>query len=148
MKVDFRPARREEVPAVASLLADDMLGQHREKADIEPYLAGFDAMQAQDGNQLVVGVLEGRVVACYQILVIQGLSGGAAPRALIESVRVASDLRGAGIGARLMADAELRARQAGCRLMQLTTNSSRVDAHRFYDRLGFTASHIGYKKAL
>ena len=69
-------------------------------------------------------------------------------RAQIEGVRVASDLRSRGIGARLMADAEDRARAAGCGLMQLTTNRTRVDAHRFYDRTGFTPSHIGYKKPL
>lgn len=148
MNVRFRPAYRDEVPAVVALLADDVLGQARERADMEPYLAAFDAMQAQTGNMLVVGLLDDRIVACYQILFIPGLSAAAARRAQIEGVRVASDLRGRGLGAQLIADAEDRARAAGCGQMQLTTNSSRTDAHRFYDRLGFTPSHIGYKKAL
>ena len=148
MTVRFRPALRDEVPAVVALLADDVLGRAREGADMDPYLAAFDAMQAQNGNMLVVGLLGDRIVACYQILFISGLSAAAARRAQIEGVRVASDLRGRGIGAQLIADAEDRARAAGCGQMQLTTNRSRTDAHRFYDRLGFTPSHIGYKKAL
>lgn len=148
MTVRFRHAQRAEVAAVVALLTDDMLGQSRESADLQPYLAAFDAMQAQSGNHLVVGLMGDRVVACYQLLVIPGLSMAAMVRAQIEGVRVASDMRGRGIGADLIADAEGRARTAGCGQMQLTTNRSRRDARRFYDRLGFTASHIGYKKAL
>ena len=148
MKVRFRAANRDEVPAVVAMLADDVFGKGREKADMRPYLAAFDAMQAQTGNHLVVGLLDDRIVACYQIVFLPGLSVAAALRAQIEGVRVASDLRGQGIGAQLMADAEVRARAAGCTQMQLTTNRARTDAHRFYDRLGFTPSHIGYKKTL
>ncbi|GGF65110.1 N-acetyltransferase [Paracoccus acridae] len=148
MKVRFRAAKRDEVPAVVAMLADDVFGKGREKADMRPYLAAFDAMQAQTGNHLVVGLLDDRIIACYQIVFLPGLSVAAALRAQIEGVRVASDLRGQGIGAQLMADAEARARAAGCTQMQLTTNRARTDAHRFYDRLGFTPSHIGYKKTL
>ena len=148
MTVQFRPAHREEVPAVVALLADDMLGRTREGTDMQPYLAAFDAMQAQGGNLLVVGLLNDRIVACYQIVFIPGVSAAGVCRAQIEGVRVASDMRGRGIGAQLIADAETRARAAGCVQMQLTTNQSRLDAHRFYDRLGFTPSHIGYKKTL
>ncbi len=148
MNLRFRPAHRDEVPAVAALLADDMLGRTREGADMQPYLAAFDAMQAQGGNLQIVGLLDDRTVACYQFILIPGLSATAALRAQIEGVRVASGLRGQGIGAQLIADAEARARAAGCGRMQLTTDRSRADAHRFYDRLGFTPSHIGYKKAL
>lgn len=115
---------------------------------MQPYLASFDAMQAQGGNLPVIGLLDDRIVACYQLVLISGLSAAAALRAQIEGVRVASDLRGQGIGAQLIADAEARARAAGCGQMQLTTNRVRVDAHRFYDRLGFTPSHVGYKKTL
>ncbi|WP_347139926.1 GNAT family N-acetyltransferase [Paracoccus sp. SSK6] len=148
MTLRFRPAGRDDVPAVAALLADDMLGQARESMDMGVYLAAFDAMQAQGNNHLIVGLMGDEIVACYQLVLIPGLSLAGARRAQIESVRVASDRRGAGIGTQLMADAERRARDAGCRQMQLTTNRSRVAAHRFYDRLGFTPSHIGYKKAL
>jgi len=146
--VAFREARRNEVPAVLALLRDDMLGQAREGDELAPYLAAWEAMQAEPGNQLIVGVIGDDVVACYQITVISGLSLFAARRAQIEGVRVRPDLRGQRIGEALIRDAEARARAAGCGLLQFTTNRSRADAHRFYDRLGFTPSHIGYKKPL
>lgn len=92
--------------------------------------------------------IEARIVATYQLTFISGLSLTAARRAMIESVRVAADLRRQGIGAKLFRDAEVRARAAGCSLLQLTTNKTRKDAHRFYDRLGYVDSHVGYKKPL
>ena len=146
--IPFRPATRADVPAVVALLTDDILGAGREGADMPPYLAAFDAMQAEGANHLIVGEEDGQVVACYQIVFISGLSLSGARRAEIEGVRVAAHLRGQGLGAALMADAEARARVAGCRLIQLTTNRARGDAHRFYARLGFTPSHIGFKKPL
>lgn len=145
---EFRTARREDVPAVVAMLADDMLGRDRETAISDDYLAAFDAMQAEGNNHLIVGEAEGQVVACYQITFISGLSLSAARRAQIEGVRVAASHRGRQIGEALIGDAESRARAAGCSLMQFTTNKSRDDAHRFYDRMGFTPSHIGYKKPL
>lgn len=147
--MSFRNATRADVPAVVALLADDPLGAQRETADLTPYLAAFDAMQDGDHNTLVVGEdAGGRIVATFQLTVIPGLSLRAARRAQIESIRVATDQRGTGLGGALMAEAESRARAAGCSLLQLTTNRSRVRAHAFYDRLGFEASHIGYKKPL
>jgi len=146
--VNFRPASRGDVAAVVALLADDMLGKGREGTDLAPYVAAFDAMQDEGANLLVVGTVGDTVVACYQITFISGLSLTAARRAQIEGVRVAGHLRGQRIGEVLIADAEARARAAGCTLMQFTTNKSRAQAHRFYDRLGFTPSHIGYKKSL
>jgi GNAT superfamily N-acetyltransferase len=146
--VNFRPASRGDVAAVVALLADDMLGKGREGTDLAPYVAAFDAMQDEGANLLVVGTVGDTVVACYQITFISGLSLTAARRAQIEGVRVAGHLRGQRIGEALIADAEARARTAGCTLMQFTTNKSRAQAHRFYDRLGFTPSHIGYKKSL
>lgn len=148
MSVAFGPAARADVPAVMALLADDALGQGREAAGPAPYLDAFDAMQREAANHLIVGRIAGQVVACYQITFISGLSRTAARRAQIEGVRVAPAHRGQSIGQALIADAETRARDAGCTLLQFTTDRRRVDAHRFYDRLGFTASHIGYKKAL
>ena len=140
--IRFRAAGEADVGAVVGLLTDDVLGAARERQDAAAYL------QAEGNNHLIVGEHAGRIVATYQITFIAGLSLGAARRAQVESVRVASDLRGQGIGALLMADAEQRACAAGCRLIQLTTNRSRTEAHRFYERLGFTASHIGYKRQL
>lgn len=144
----WREATRVDVPAVVALLADDVLGHGRESADLAPYLAAFDAMQDEGGNRLIVAEQDGRVVACYQLTLISGLSLTAARRAQVEGVRVAADLRGRGLGAALMADAEARARADGCQLIQLTTNATRTDAHRFYARLGFTPSHISFKKPL
>lgn len=146
--IRFRAAGEADVGAVVSLLTDDVLGAARERQDAAAYLQAFRQMQAEGNNHLIVGEQAGQIVATYQITFIAGLSLGAARRAQVESVRVASDLRGQGIGALLMADAEQRARAAGCRLIQLTTNRTRTEAHRFYERLGFTASHIGYKRQL
>lgn len=144
----FRHARREDVPAIVALLADDVLGRAREFADLDQSLSAFDSMAAELHNSLIVAEIAGRVVACYQLTFISGLSLSAARRAQIEAIRVDAACRGQGIGEALMGDAEARAREAGCRLLQFTTNKTRHDAHRFYDRLGFTSSHIGYKKPL
>ena len=148
MTVRFRPARREDVAAVVALLRDDALGAGREGEDLSAYLAAFDRIAGEADNMLIVGAADGTVAACYQITFITGLSLSAARRAQIEGVRVSPALRGQGVGAALVADAEARARAAGCTLIQLTTNRSRADAHRFYERLGFTPSHIGYKRDL
>ena len=144
----FRLATRADVTAVVALLADDVLGRGRESGQLDPYLAAFDAMQTEGGNQLIVGEAGDQVLATYQLTVISGLSLSAARRAQIEAVRVDASLRGQGAGAALMADAEARARAAGASLMQLTSNASRTDAHRFYERLGYAPSHIGFKKPL
>ncbi len=148
MSVSFREARREDVPAVVAMLADDMLGQGREKADLSIYYAAFDAMAEEGGNLVIVGEEGGEVVATYQLTVISGLSLAAARRAQVESVRVASRMRGQGVGQQMFADVEARAKAAGCSLVQLTMNASRVDSHRFYEGLGFEASHVGFKKYL
>lgn len=146
--IRFRPATRDDVAVIVVLLSDDMLGRTRELADMSTYLAAFDAMQKENGNELYVGESEGRIVATYQLTLISGLSLSAARRAQIESVRIDTSLRGRGIGAALMADAEARARAAGAALIQLTSNAARKDAHRFYERLGYEPSHIGLKKLL
>ena len=148
MSVTFRAATPGDVAAVVALLRDDALGAAREGADEATYRAAFDAMQSEAANHLIVGDLEGRIVATYQITFISGLSLRATRRAQIESVRVASDLRGQRIGEALFADAEARARAAGCGLIQLTTNASRDRARAFYERLGFAPTHIGYKRDL
>ena len=147
-RLTFRPATPADVAEVVALLTDDPLGMTRESTELAPYLAAFDAMQAEGANHLILGTIGAEIVACYQITFISGLSLSAARRAQIEGVRVKSSHRGRKIGEALIRDAETRARAAGCTLLQFTTNRSRGDAHRFYDRLGFTASHIGYKKSL
>ena len=144
----MRPAVRGDVPAIVALLRDDALGAARETADEETYLAAFDRMAAEGCSVLIVGELEGRLVATCQLSVLTGLSLRATRRAQVESVRVAVDLRGRGIGRALMADVEARARAAGCTLIQLTSHKDRDRARRFYEGLGFTPSHVGYKRSL
>ena len=147
--IEFRAARRADVPAIIRLLADDELGPRRENADnAEPYLKAFDALMAQKGNAIIVGDDSGEVVACLQLFMVPGLSRQGATRAFIEGVRVASKLRGKGVGEALVRHAIDKARNAGCRLVQLTSDKSRGDAHRFYERLGFVASHVGMKLEL
>lgn len=148
MTVIFRPARRDDVAVIIDLLQDDMLGAARESSELDIYLQAFDRMTQEGGNLLIVGVLADRVVATYQMTYIRGLSLRAAKRAQIESVRVASDLRGQGIGHEMIEDAVARANLAGCSLIQLTMNKNRTDTARFYEDLGFTPSHIGYKRNL
>ncbi|WP_324751477.1 GNAT family N-acetyltransferase [Roseovarius sp. Pro17] len=147
--IAFRDATLADVSAVVALLADDVLGRTREAPDITPYLAAFQRIGEECGNHLIVGVEpEGKVVATYQITFISGLSLHAARRAQIESVRVAGDQRGQGIGRAMFEDAYGRARAAGCSLVQLTMNESRTDARRFYESLGFAATHTGFKRTL
>lgn len=146
--IRWREARAADIPQVVALLRDDTLGATREGDDLAPYHTAFAAMQAESNNHLIVGEAGGRVVATYQLCFISGLSLRAARRAQVESVRVAATLRSQGIGAAMMADAETRARAAGCGLIQLTSNASRQRAQDFYRRLGFTPSHIGFKKPL
>ena len=149
MQLRFRHARREDVAAVVALLADDQLGQGREKGDLAIYLAAFDAMQREGNNHLIVGVYaDEAVLATYQLTFISGLSLSAARRAQVDSARIAGSLRGQGLGHQMFADVEARARAAGCSLIQLTMNQIRTESRRFYESLGFTASHFGFKRAL
>ncbi|MGV6847291.1 MAG: N-acetyltransferase family protein [Marinibacterium sp.] len=149
MRVTFRAARAGDVPAVVAMLADDVLGAIRESDGMAEYQAAFEAMQSEGNNHLIVGEAgAGEIVATYQITFVSGLSLAAARRAQVESVRVASAVRGQGVGQQMFADVETRARAAGCRLIQLTMNATRADSRRFYEALGFVASHVGFKRYL
>jgi GNAT superfamily N-acetyltransferase len=148
MAVIFRDAARADVAAMVALLADDPLGQSRESQDPAPYLAAFDEIAANPMHQLIVGEIAGEIVATCQLTLLAGLSRQGAKRALVEAVRVTTALRGQRIGAALMAEAEARARAAGASVIQLTTDKTRLRAHAFYDRLGYSPSHLGYKKPL
>lgn len=142
----IRRARAGDVPAVVRLLADDTLGRSREgDADDPVYLGAFAAIEASPDNALFVLTDDGRVIGCAQVTVIPGLSRRGATRVQVESVRVAADRRGEGLGQRLIAHVVDMARAAGCRTVQLTSDKSRADAHRFYERLGFKRSHDGFK---
>ncbi|MFZ1428613.1 MAG: GNAT family N-acetyltransferase [Geminicoccaceae bacterium] len=149
MDVVIRDAGAADVPAIVAMLADDMLGRDREVAIVDPaYLAAFAAIEADPNNRLLVAVQGSELVGCFQLTLIPGLGRGGAWRAQIESVRVAAAMRGHGIGAAMMRWAIEQARERGCVLVQLTTDKRRGDAHRFYRRLGFEASHEGMKLAL
>ena len=149
--VAFRRAAAADLPAMLRLLVDDDLAQARGGygAEVTPAVAAaFDEIARDANNELWVGELGGEVVAMLQLTLIPGLSRGGMRRALVEAVRVRSDLRRRGIGEALMAHAERRARAEGCGLIQLTTDRKRLDAHRFYERIGYAPSHVGMKKAL
>ncbi|MDQ3444621.1 MAG: GNAT family N-acetyltransferase [Pseudomonadota bacterium] len=145
-----RRAARADLPRLLELLADDILGKNREAAgnDDPLYAAAFEVIDGDPNQQLLVGELDGRVIAMLHLTFIPGLSRRGAWRANIESVRVDSALRSRGIGAWLVERAIDLARARGCRLVQLTSDKRRAEAHLFYGRLGFTASHEGYKRAI
>ncbi len=144
----FRAARASDLPAIVGLLADDPLGAQRE-AFTDPlpaaYGEAFAAIAADPNNDLLVAQAGATVVAVLQLTYIPYLTHQGSWRALIEGVRVAADWRSRGLGARLFEVAIERARRRGCRLLQLTTDRRRPDARRFYERLGFVASHEGMK---
>ncbi len=144
----IRRATRADVPAIVHLLADDPLGQLRERDEKpvpEPYYAAFERIDGDPRNQLVVVEAQGEVVGTLQLTMIPYLTHQGGMRAQIEAVRVDRRYRSRGVGQTLFLWAIAQARQAGCRLVQLTTNAEREDAHRFYTRLGFVASHVGMK---
>ena len=147
--VIVRSASRDDVEAIMRLLADDVLGAHRERLD-EPelYLRAFDEIAAQPGNELLVAEQGGAVIGCLQLTIIPGMGRAGARRAQLEGVRVSAAHRGAKVGERLVLEAVARARAAGCGLVQLTSDVSRTAARRFYERLGFKATHIGMKLSI
>jgi GNAT superfamily N-acetyltransferase len=148
----FRLAARSDVPAILELLADDEVGRARDGAISEAadaaHWAAFDAIDADPRNELIVAEEDGVPVGTFQLTFTPSLSRGGSERMTIEAVRVRSDRRGGGVGRQMMAWALDRGRERGCRLAQLTTDKRRADAHRFYESLGFVASHEGMKLAL
>lgn len=149
--VRFRDATAGDLAAIIALIADDQLGKARDNAILpldRRYTDAFAAMQRDPNQMLAVAEQAGVVIGCMQITFIPGLSRMGAWRGQIESVRVARLLRGAGIGAAFFQWAIGVCRDRGCNLVQLFTDKSRADAHRFYERLGFKASHEGLKLAL
>ncbi|MEW2143405.1 GNAT family N-acetyltransferase [Micromonospora vinacea] len=147
--VIYREAVRADLPAVIALLADDVLGKARDFTEVdEAYERAFAAIDADPRNQLIVAEQAGELVGCLQVTYIPGLGRHGSERSLVESVRVRSDRRGQGLGRDLMTWVVDQARQRGCALVQLTTDKTREDAHRFYLGLGFVASHEGMKLAL
>jgi ribosomal protein S18 acetylase RimI-like enzyme len=144
--VTIRRARRDDVAAIVAMLADDPLGSGRERIE-DPlprsYFRAFEAAEKDPNIQLVVAEDGGAVVGCLQLCILPGLSSQGASRALIEDVRVASHCRSRGIGEQLVQWSVAQARAGECRLVELLTHNTRVDAQRFYKRLGFAPSHVG-----
>ena len=147
--LEIRAATRVDIPAIIGMLADDPLGAQRESPDdLTPYLTAWERLASDPHQHLVVAVREGHVVGTLQLTVIPGLSRRGSTRSIIEGVRVHADERGSGLGTRLIEWAIDESRRQDCQLVQLTSDNTRFDAHRFYERLGFTPSHVGFKLQL
>lgn len=147
--ITVRRGVRSDLPALVGMLADDPLGAQRENiGDMSPYQRALAAIDADPNQYQAVVEQDGEIVGMMQLTLIPGLSHEGSSRLLIEAVRVRADLRGTGIGAEMMAWALQYGRDHDCRMVELTTNARRTDAHRFYERLGFVRSHHGYKYIL
>lgn len=147
-EITFRDAVKADLPTLVALLADDDIAEGREQArgDLLPaYAAAFDDMMKNPDNRIVVAEQDGAIIGSLQLVFIAGLSRQGAKRAIVELVRVSSKARGQNIGTLLMKEAIARARAAGCRLVQLTSDKRRTRAHLFYRRLGFLQTHEGFK---
>ncbi len=147
--VELWRAGLDDVPAIVELVADDALGESRESlvddVDLRPYRNAFHAIDADPAQLLVVATASRGVIGTMQLSFIPGLARRGALRAQIEAVRVHGEYRSQGLGRAMFVWAITEARRRGCTLVQLTTDKTRTDAHRFYDRLGFVASHEGLK---
>lgn len=149
--MNFRKATIHDVPAIVKLLADDELGSQRERNETplpQSYYEAFEAIEAQTGNQIILAIDGDSVIGCLQLTMIPGLARQGMKRAQIEGVRVAQNYRGKKVGEALFQEAIAIAKSEKCGMVQLTTDKKRQDAHRFYDRLGFVASHEGMKLLL
>ena len=150
MHLTVRPARREDLPAVVAMLADDFLGGTREDpADLAPYERAFANIEADPRNVLLVGEDEGgTIVASLHVTFIPSLGNRGSERALIEGVRVASNLRGSGVGHQLLEWTIAECRRRDCGVVELLADNRRTAAHRFYASLGFLNSHAGMRMKL
>jgi ribosomal protein S18 acetylase RimI-like enzyme len=146
--LNFRSATVADLPQIVEMLADDFLGKQRERFESplpESYLRAFEEIERDPNNELVVVEQNGEIVGTLQLTFIPSISFQGGKRAQIESVRVAASARGQGIGKKMFEWAIQRAREKNCRMIQLSTNNDRADAQRFYENLGFNASHVGMK---
>lgn len=149
--VQIREATENDLEAIVSLFADDPLGGHGDTTDPEAlpnYRAAFRKIAASPYETLYVAELDGEVVGTFQTMVKTTLTARGSSSLIIEAVQTRADMRGRGIGAAMIGFAIEKARVDGMRLVQLTSNAVRKDAHRFYERLGFAPSHIGFKLKL
>jgi GNAT superfamily N-acetyltransferase len=144
----LRRATGADVRAIVELIATDQIGATRDGGDLTPYERAFAAIDADPAQLLVVADDGDAVAGTLQLTFIPGLARRGALRAQVEAVRVRADLRGCGLGQALVAWAIDEARRRGCALVQLTSDKRREEAHRFYGRLGFAATHEGFKLRL
>lgn len=149
--MEFRTATLNHLPAIVRLLADDEFGATRENYK-EPlpkeYYDAFAMIEQQIGNSIIVALDDNKVIGCLQLTIIPGIARLGTIRGQIEGVRIDRDYRGKGVGESLFRYAINEAKIMGCEMIQLTTDKKRKEAHRFYERLGFVASHDGMKLTL
>jgi GNAT superfamily N-acetyltransferase len=144
-----REAVAADLADVVSLQRQDVIREvHEDGVPVSAYRTAFDEITADAHQQLLVGELDGRVVATAQVTWIRRMTYVGGEMGVVESVRVRSDLRGRGLGEQLMRHVLDLARQRGAVRLELTTNVQRAGARRFYERLGFVASHVGMKRYL
>lgn len=147
----YRLATKADLPEIINMLADDPFGAERENPAMElsdQYLNAFEKIREDPNQELTIVEQDGVIVATFQLSFIWYLNFEGALRAQIEAVRTHADYRDQGIGTRVFAYAINRAREKGCRLIQLTSDKRREDAIRFYEKIGFKASHEGMKLRL
>jgi len=147
----IREAREGDLSALIALFAADGLGGHGDTNDLaayDDYLSAFRTIQSSPDQTLYVAELSGEVAGTFQTMITTSLTGRGSSSMIIEAVQTRSDLRGQGIGAAMINFCIAVAKGRGVRLVQLTSNALRKDAHRFYERLGFKPSHLGFKMAL
>ena len=151
MNLKYRQATREDLPELVRMLADDFLGATRERYENplpESYIKAFEEIEADKNNELIIAETGGEIVGMLQITFTPSISFQGGKRTTVESVRVDKKYRGCGIGKELMLWSMERARQENCHILQLTTDGERADAHRFYENLGFSGTHLGMKLKL
>lgn len=151
LEINIRRARESDLPALIALFAEDALGGHGDTTDLaafDDYLRAFHVIDASANEQLFVAEQDGDVVGTFEIMFNRTLTGRGGLVMVVEAVQTRADRRGQGIGAAMIEYAIQEARRRDCRLVQLTSNMSRLDAHRFYERLGFSKSHFGFKMKL
>ncbi len=151
MSLKIRCASARDLPEIVRMLADDFLGATRERYENplpKSYVKAFEEIEADKHNDLIVAEMNGEIVGTLQLTFTASISFQGGKRATVESVRVEDKFRGQGIGREMMLWAIERARQENCIFLQLTTNATRKDAHRFYEKLGFKSSHLGMKLIL
>jgi len=149
--VIFRMAARADLPSIVRMLADDDLGSQRERLEDplpESYYSAFEQINQDPNHELIVAEQNGQVIGTLHLIFLPSVSYRGGLRAQVESVRVDKRFQSQGIGSEMMKWAMERARRRGAHVVQLTTHKSRVDAHRFYERLGFQGSHLGMKISL